>query len=52
MNLLKRIVCENCSGEFDIETEDDFLIQYCPGCGTALDEIELVDHDTENHDDE
>lgn len=49
MNLLKRIVCNHCSGEFEIESDDDYPVMFCPSCGTELEEID--EDDDEDSDD-
>jgi len=45
MFLVKTVVCESCSGEYEIEAEEDCPVQYCPGCGNELheDEVEVED---------
>lgn len=46
MSLLKRIVCDHCSGEFEVEGHEDYPIMFCPSCGTELaEDIELDEAD-------
>lgn len=37
MAINKKIVCSNCTGEFEIEPVEDFPILFCPSCGVDLD---------------
>jgi Zn finger protein HypA/HybF involved in hydrogenase expression len=44
---MNQFICQTCDAEYEIVTESDEVILYCPFCGSLQEEVDLEEDETD-----